>query len=445
MKLHTKAPPTQKWTRTAILAMLIFSLLVPSFMGLTTLAGGYTAPQTTHTSLSLNANAVLSNSFSSQPALDPVPFSDTVSVQFRGRLALTEIPPAWRNQYMATTTKELIVNGTTFEGLCLQPLVVVPSDGVFTGTILPPNHELSHALYWLSGPGRDQFWTAERLARVPATPSGDRRVAATHLMLGYLYGGRVFLNTGWGFVVTPGRAAIRGLIADLDTMPAVPIGNIGFSNTHLIAQMYYPGGVRQGMATPWTAFTAPAGVTITVAPQYGAWIELYRGGAVTYHFGGVAIGNGDQIRFRASTQPPEMEWDSPVFHNPTATMGRAVLINQAAATQTIGGWIGGLGEPQSTQLYVDWDNWIEQLGSLRIQKTVANWHTVQGFQFNVHRNSDNAHIGTFTTGATGWAYVGNLEPNQYYTITEVVPAGFVAPPPVTVRVAAGQVGEASPI
>jgi len=392
----------------------------------------------------------------------PTPLS-TITVQFQDRQSwnyLNRYPGGgsaqrWFLSYTAqgnaiTSTMSFTHNGVTTQAFCVQPRIPAPPSGTFQGTVLPNTHPLSHALYWLSGPGSSQFWTADRLAFVPSTDQGCHITSATHLTLSYIYAGRSFSGFSFANLSATGRAGIQQLAAWVDSMPPIPTREMSFSNTHLIAIPYHPNGIgtpRQGLATPWTTFTAPAGVTITMPIQSEATLELNRGGNITTHSGSVTLQNGDGFRFRAVTLPLEYEWDSPQMQSSVPTMGGAVLINQGAGTQTIGSWVGSIQHSQAVSLFVDWfDGYIPDTGSLNIIKTTTNnYGQVAGFRFRVENADTGAFIGIFTSGASGIINIPDLVPGRY-RVTEIdISSDFVAPTPnpVYVTIVGGQTASVS--
>jgi len=82
-------------------------------------------------------------------------------------------------------------------------------------------------------------------------------------------------------------------------------------------------------------------------------------------------------------------------------------------------------------------------GSLRVNKTVSNWHTRAGFEFQI--TGPGGFNRTITTDATGQIYLNNLDAGVY-TIREIVPSGFVlqSANPQTITVLPGVSGTNAP-
>ena len=55
----------------------------------------------------------------------------------------------------------------------------------------------------------------------------------------------------------------------------------------------------------------------------------------------------------------------------------------------------------------------QQLGKLRLIKTMPDGGSVSGWVFDIYRKSDNAHMGTFTSGEDGTILTGWLMPGEY--------------------------------
>ena len=55
----------------------------------------------------------------------------------------------------------------------------------------------------------------------------------------------------------------------------------------------------------------------------------------------------------------------------------------------------------------------QQLGKLRLIKTMPDGGTLSGWVFDIYRKSDNAHMGTFTSGEDGTILTGWLMPGEY--------------------------------
>ena len=169
MKLQQKPRPYQKWAKTAILALLIFTLFALPIAGLYAETTAYSP----HTATSYAAPpSSVSVSFSAQPALDPMPLNSTIPVNLNGNIyRFVNFPNSWLRvpgEGGRTSNFEFTVNGTTSRAFCLEPIVPTPPTGNFTGAVLSDvNSELSRALYWLDGPGASTFWTEERLSRIP--------------------------------------------------------------------------------------------------------------------------------------------------------------------------------------------------------------------------------------------------------------------------------------
>ena len=82
-----------------------------------------------------------------------------------------------------------------------------------------------------------------------------------------------------------------------------------------------------------------------------------------------------------------------------------------------------------------------QLGKAKIVKEMPDGGSIAGWEFDVYRVSDNAFIGTFTSGEDGTITTGYIEPGDYQ-IFEKIPDGSIyyceTENPQTVTVAAGQ-------
>ncbi|MCL2212460.1 MAG: SpaA isopeptide-forming pilin-related protein [Oscillospiraceae bacterium] len=420
----------RKWTKTVLLSILIFAFLALPIAG---------------------SHVPVSEIPTSPQHAEIAPLS-TVTINFPstayGSIIMTRIPDTWISSGSnGVQGFRFPHNGGMMTMFCLQPPLFAPPAGIYQGTVLGANHPITRAIFYLYGPGGNVFWTAERLAllepngNVPWPPVQDanptvrgKTAGAAALVSAYLHAGRTFPERYFPNINSAGRAAISRLATELAAMPPVPVGAVNFTQQTLTA---VPANGR--LETPWTTLSAPAGATIYLPIQVGVTLELIRGGNITNHSGSIILQNGDSIRFVANTRPPQTVWESPNLYGSLSNFNGVILINQNATnSQTV----GGIESFSYTWLDLDWP--FESFGSLRIQKTVSNWHTVQGFRFNVTRESDNIFIGTFYSDESGWAYVPNLV-RGYYIVSEVVPIGFVAPPPVRIFVEAGYTGEHSPI
>jgi len=334
-------------------------------------------------------------------------------------------------------------NGQTFNAVCLQPRVVIPWQSSFNAQVLEPNSPLGRAVFYLMGGGQDLLFTPERMV---APYYAVHRQVIAHLVLSFVYinglnpnadfpVGAVTDRASFHNVAPVGRNAIRQWIRWINEMPPVPTGDMSFSVTELSGT---PNNGR--LETQWTTFSAPAGVSINMPIQAGVVAERQRGANTTTHTNNVILQNGDRLRFVANTQPLQDIWFSGDVFGNIPTQGRAIIFNSSGSSQTVGAFVGGVAYSDPVYLDVDWSFYVPS--SLRIRKSVTNWSTLSGFQFEVTRLSDGANIGTFTTNASGEIYIGNLEPGQY-SIREIVPAGFVleGTNPRIITILPGQTGD----
>ena len=369
-----------------------------------------------------------------------------VTLAIHGRIfipsAWTYPDSTWRAQVFTMT-----VNGQTRLVYCLEPLIPAPPAGGYAASVLAQNSEIARALYYMWGsPGASQLFTPERRASLPnATPVNVPGIGPvgieytlSHLILGYLYYGRNFEYRSFRVLNQAGRNLVLQWVAWLDALPTPPHANKSFSNANVTATL----NIEQNrQETSWITFNADPRNSITMnAASFGTGvtIELEQGGTRTIHSGSVTIQGGDRFRLFAPIDTPAGTHNSGNLYGSNDMLWRALIFNQGAETQTFGGFDPAVDPVDPIRLSVTWQ---EALGSLRIIKTVEHWDTRAGFEFEVHRVSDNHLVGRFTSPASGEIYIPNLVAGDY-TIREIVPHGFIAPTPNprTVAVVAGRTG-----
>lgn len=91
---------------------------------------------------------------------------------------------------------------------------------------------------------------------------------------------------------------------------------------------------------------------------------------------------------------------------------------------------------------LEWNN--NHYGKLKIIKTMPDGGSTAGWQFEIHKYSDNSLVGTFTTAADGTILTGNLLPGKY-KVYELIPEDSLyicdSVNPQTITITAGQTAE----
>jgi len=362
-----------------------------------------------------------------------------------------QVPSVWVESGVSwgSPVFSMTVDGRTRLIYCLEPLIHNPPAGGYAASVLAQNSDIAQALYYMWGaPGASQLFTADRRASLPGSATthvpgfGDvgTEYTVSHLILGYLYAGREFNNRSFRNLNQVGRDMVVLWVTWLDALPSAPHANKSFNNANLTASIDVAGGFQ---VTPFTTFHADHRNQITIPLQTGVWAERDSGGSVTRHENNVTLHGGDRVRFGTNnlTTVPAGRWTSVPLHGSNDMLWRALIFNEGGDTQTLGGLDDANDSVQPINISITWQ---DTRGSLRINKTVEHWHTLEGFEVEVHRASDNHLIGQYTTPISGEIYIPNLLLGDYI-ITEIVQSGFVAPTPNprTVTVVPGHVGNAA--
>ncbi|MCL2545760.1 MAG: SpaA isopeptide-forming pilin-related protein [Oscillospiraceae bacterium] len=356
------------------------------------------------------------------------------------------VPGAWQLPGGTRTMEffQMRLEGNLYPIYCLEPLVAAPLPGNYAYRVLANNLLLARALYYSFGaPG--QRYYLDTLANVPlaitsftGSQRGDSLYILSRITLAYIYGAP---DAFFGINAT-GIAAARAFRAWLETAPHPPHANKSFSNANVNATLNI---AENRQETPWITFNADTRNAITMpVSNFGTGVTLQRnrGGTITGHTGNVELRGGDQFRLFAPLPTPAGIRNSGDLRGTETRHWYALLFNENnPGTQVLGGWSYRVDPADPIRFAV---TWREAHGSLRINKTVENWHTRAGFEFEVRRVTGNVLIGNFTTNANGYVYVPNLVAGDY-SVREIVPYGFVAPTPNprVITVVAGQTGSAA--
>ena len=373
------------------------------------------------------------------------------AVQFINRNQWIQIPSAWHHSGSFTNVGFYLIRsgGQYFPVYCLQPRIPAPPTGNYTYTVLESNTLLARGLYYVFGAPGQQYYL-DNLTGIPLVNSahtGSRRGDTLYLLsfmtLSTIYQGQFPARlTG---VNQAGRNAAFAFRNWIQAAPAPPDSRLSFSVPNAVANVNLASGYQY---TPEIRLNADPRNSITMDPRaFGNYVSLHRirDGQTTVHWSDVEIRGGDAFRLRAPADIEPGTVSSGDLYGSQDMRWFALMFNQAASTQTMGGWSRYFDPAPPIRLSV---RWADITGGMIVHKFSESGRVI-GVDFRIQGVDENngyidREITTYGMGQTygdGYAVVTDLLPGRY-RVTEInIPGIYIPVEPLYINVVLHQLYE----